>query len=51
MAEMKNLNQTPLLIDLVVNKNRGVNQFSHSRSLTSDMTHAWEPAEQVDVVE
>jgi hypothetical protein len=51
MAEMKNLDQTLRLTDLVVNKNWGVHQLSHSRSFTNEVTDAGESAEQVDVVE
>jgi hypothetical protein len=48
---MKNLNQTLLLMDLVVNQNRAVDQLTHRRPFASGVPHAWEPAEQIDVIE
>ncbi len=51
MAEMKNLNQTLLLMDLVINENRAVDQLTHPRPFASDVPDAGEPAEQIDVVE
>ncbi len=51
MAEMKDLNQTPLLMDLVVDENRGVDQLTDPRSPSSEAPHAGKPAEQTDVVE
>ena len=51
MAEMKDLNQTLLLMDLVVDENRGVDQPTHLRPLASDIPHTGESAEQIDVIE
>jgi hypothetical protein len=51
MAKMKNLNQTFLLMDLVVNQNRAVDQLTHPRPIASSVPDAWEPAEQIDVIE
>ena len=51
MAEMKDLNQTLLLMDLVVDENRAVDQLAHSRPFSSGVSHAGEPAEQIDVIE
>lgn len=51
MAEMKDLNQALLLMDLVVDENRAVDQLTYPRPLTSGVPHAGEPAEQIDVIE
>ena len=51
MAEMKDLNQTLLLMDLVVDNNRAVDQFTQSRPLAAGVPHAGKPAEQIDVIE
>ena len=51
MAEMKDLNQTLLLMDLVVDENRAVDQLTHPRPFASGVPHAGEPAEQIDVIE
>ena len=50
MAEMKDLNQTLLLMDLVVDENRAVDQLPHPRSLANGVPHMREPAEQIDVI-
>ena len=51
MAEMKDLHQTLLLMDLVVDENRAVDQLTHSPPFSNGVTHAREPAEQIDVIE
>jgi hypothetical protein len=51
MAEMKDLNQTLLLMDLLVDENRGVDQLTHPQPFASGVPHSGEPAEQVDVIE
>ena len=51
MAKMKDLNQTLLLMDLVVDENRAVDQLTHLRPFASGVPHAGEPAEQIDVIE
>ena len=51
MAEMKDLNQTLLLMDLVVDENRAVDQLTHTRPLASNVPHVGESAEQIDVIE
>jgi hypothetical protein len=51
MAEMKNLNQTLLLMDLVVDENRAVDQLTHPRPFANGVPHAGEPAEQINVIE
>src|ERR1039458_4513498 len=51
MAEMKDLNQTLLLMDLVIDENRAVDQLTHPRPFASGVPHAGEPAEQIDVIE
>ena len=47
---MKNLYQTPVLMDLVVNAKGTVDQLPHARLFANHVSHAWEPAQQVDVV-
>lgn len=51
MSQMKNLNQTLLLMDLIVDKDRGVDQPAHPRSSASGVPHAGEPTEQIHVIE
>jgi hypothetical protein len=51
MAEMKDLHQTLLLLDLVVDEDRGVDQLTHARPLSNCASHAGKPAEQIDVIE
>jgi hypothetical protein len=51
MAEMKDLNQTLLPMNLVVNHNRAVDQPTGTRSSAGDIPHTREPAEQIHVIE
>jgi hypothetical protein len=51
MAEMEDLHQTLLLVDLIVDDNRAVDQLAHSRSFAHSVPHPGEPAEQIDVIE
>ena len=51
MAEMKDLNQSLLLMDLVVDENRTVDQLTHPGPFANRVPHAGEPAEQIDVIE
>jgi hypothetical protein len=51
MTKMKNLNQALLLMDLVVNKNRTVDQLTHRRPFAGGASHVTEPAEQIDAIE
>ena len=51
MAKMKDLNQTLLLMDLVVDENRAVDQLTHPRPFARGVPHAGEPAGQIDVIE
>jgi len=48
---MKDLNQMRVLVDLVINDNGAVDQLPHTRPLANRVPHAWEPAEQIDVIE
>jgi hypothetical protein len=50
MAKMRNLNQTLLLVDLIVNENRAVDQLTHPRPLARGVAYSGKPAEQIDVV-
>jgi len=51
MAKVENLNHTPLLMDLVVNENRRVDQLAHTRPFANGVPHAREPAEQIHVIQ
>ena len=51
MAEMKNLNHAPRLVDLVVGENRAVDQLTHLGPFADGVSHAWKPPEQIHVVE
>jgi hypothetical protein len=51
MAEMKNLNQAPRLVDLVVDENRAVDQLTHLRPFADSVSHAWKPPEQIHLIE
>jgi len=51
MAEMEDFDETLLLMDLVVNENRAVDQLPDSRPLASAVPHARETARQFDVIE
>jgi hypothetical protein len=51
VAEMKDLNQTLPLMDLVVDENRAVDQFTHARPFANGVPHSWEPAKQIDVIQ
>jgi hypothetical protein len=51
MAKMKNLNEMLLLMDLVVNQNRAVDQLPYPRPFASGVSHAGKAAEQIDVIE
>ncbi len=51
MAEMKNLNQTLVFMNLVVNQNRTVDQLAGARPFAGDIPHTWEPAEQIHVIQ
>jgi hypothetical protein len=51
MAEVQDLNQTSLLMDLVVHENRRVDQLTHAGPLSNCAPHAGKPAEQIDVIE
>ena len=51
MAEVENFNQSPLLLDSVVNENRAVDQLTHLRLFADGVSHVWEPSEQIDVIQ
>jgi hypothetical protein len=51
MAEMKDLDQTLLLMDLVVDEDRSVDQLTHPRPLSTRASHAGEKSEQIDMIE
>jgi hypothetical protein len=51
MAKMQDLNQTLLLMDLVVDEDWAVDQLTHLRPSASAVPHAGEAAEQIDVIE
>ena len=51
MAEMKDLNQMVLFMDLVVDENRGVDELTNLRPISSDVPHVGKPGEQIDVIE
>jgi hypothetical protein len=47
---MKNLDQAFLLVDLIIDEDRGVDQPADSRSHSNRIPHAGEPAKQIDVI-
>jgi hypothetical protein len=51
MPKMKNLNQTPTLMDSIVDNDRAVDQFTDPRPLLCGVSHARKPAEQIDVIQ
>jgi hypothetical protein len=50
MTEVKDLDETILFVDLVVDENRGVDQLTHTRPLSNGVTHVGESNEQTDVI-
>jgi hypothetical protein len=50
MAEVENLNQTPPLVDPVINKKWAVNKFPDARSSWCHGAHPWKARQQFDMV-
>ena len=44
MADVKDLTQTPVFVNLVINEDWTVDKFPHARSLWRDSAHSWEIA-------
>jgi hypothetical protein len=51
MAEMQDLNHTPILVDLVGDENPPVDQLAHPRIPASGAPHLGEHREQIDAIE
>jgi hypothetical protein len=51
MAEMQDLNRTPIVVDPVVDENPAVDQLAHPRIPANGVPHLGVHREQIDVIE
>ena len=51
MPQVQHLDYAFVIVDLVIDQNRAVSQFAHTRSLPDCLTHSREISQEVYVVE
>ena len=51
MADVKHFHETLIFMDLVVDQNRAMQQFAHTRPFSDGASHAGKASQQVHVVE